>query len=402
MNNSQSLGGKLWEMEKLLNLCIGIPDKTRRTNIYGIPKELESSIILVTDGSFKLEDNSAGGAMIVLNKQNKQIDQYNERDINFSQKFKFKSSNAASAELYSVILSLIKIPENTTIDLFTDCKYILKVVENIMNTKKIIKSLKNSAAILCLKTVIQDKHLKIIGHHVKGHRGVFVNELADKMANEGRMLEETIDEHSIIVNILKNTDYIFSTEENIDKSLEIFYKEKKIEKLSNRPITNRENTENIYQIDSQIENIHFPTTLAWTKLRQTNQMLYFKLLKAQMNGDFILEFGKEIRCPRCKRNSCSKKHWYIDCPEGQKRLSELVKNINTIPREFGINKLVILDWNLEDAKGIWEISKETIIVDPRGIFYKQCMEELQERIGKKEVMKLAEKIQTKLSELAEL
>lgn len=133
---------------------------------------------IYTDGSSK---NQEGGYGIVLKK---------DRIFSISGKVPGKSTNQR-AELYAVFKALSLFKEEP-VDLYTDSKYVIGCCtewhhnwrkNNWKNAQG--KPISNKELIFDILTLLEERNVKF--HHVFGHRGDKYNEMADKLAERGRL-----------------------------------------------------------------------------------------------------------------------------------------------------------------------------------------------------------------------
>lgn len=151
------------EKEKLLNLD---------------PKDV---VVVYTDGSFREEFGGGIGCF------------FGDKDSrNISEKFPYSNPTNQRAELYASIRALQVIPEDKIVEIRTDSLYVINSVtkwsknwENNgwMNSKG--KDVENQELIKELLEIIKNRKGMVFWTHVRGHRGEYGNEMADKLAGKG-------------------------------------------------------------------------------------------------------------------------------------------------------------------------------------------------------------------------
>lgn len=128
--------------------------------------ELTDSYDVYTDGS---SINYIGGYGFVVLKNNIIQSLHKGR-------VPYKKSTNNIAELYAIFKAIETLKDNMVI--YTDSLYAMNVITKVWNNNT------NYELINEIQNMIKGKNIKF--NHIKGHSGNKYNELADKLANEGR------------------------------------------------------------------------------------------------------------------------------------------------------------------------------------------------------------------------
>lgn len=144
------------------------PKVTRNTKTISPSQTLSSlGTFVFTDGSCI---NSFGGYGIVIIENGKCM-------CKISGSVPFEKATNNIAELYAIKIALINTEGDITI--YTDSQYSIGVITGSM------KASKNLELIRDIKKLINGRQINFL--HVFGHNGDEYNELADKLADEGRL-----------------------------------------------------------------------------------------------------------------------------------------------------------------------------------------------------------------------
>ena len=141
-------------------------------------------ILVYTDGSFR--DNLGGYAAVVLSDNDK---------YNIYGRVPLKQTNNV-AELYAIYMTLSLIP-NDDIVIYSDSQYSIKSLTVWIHTwmqngwkTSTRKPVANQELVMDIYHLMGSRN--IVFKHVLAHTGIDLNEEADTLANNGRLVEETL------------------------------------------------------------------------------------------------------------------------------------------------------------------------------------------------------------------
>ncbi|EXX68035.1 hypothetical protein RirG_108850 [Rhizophagus irregularis DAOM 197198w] len=99
--------------------------------------------------------------------------------------------SSTKAEIYALLTTIIVVPNNSAIDVFTDSLNMIQTFHKITNKSTSIRQklkCKNHIAWRLIDTLIEKKGLTLRLHKVKAHSNDFWNDTADDLANMARQL----------------------------------------------------------------------------------------------------------------------------------------------------------------------------------------------------------------------
>ena len=173
------------------------------TNIKTIIQNL-TYITIHTDGSLK--NNLMGIGWIIKTET---------QDITFQARTIQTFPSSTKAELLAILSSLITIPPNTTVEIYTDSQAAINGIQTYIskNRNKQKKQLKNQTTLNNIYQIIKTLNIQLNLHKVKAHTGNTENKKADQLAKQTIHLLQI---HQLIDNNLaSNNQKITPTWNNI-------------------------------------------------------------------------------------------------------------------------------------------------------------------------------------------
>ena len=122
-----------------------------------------------TDGGYSMKKGIGAFAHIILNSDDIEIDKYAE---------KVENSTNNRCELNAILSAVKKIPDGSSVRIYTDSQYCIGVMNGEYCRNKNLDILEE------WDKVIKEKNLKVKFTWVKGHSGLKYNEMCDAMCNE--------------------------------------------------------------------------------------------------------------------------------------------------------------------------------------------------------------------------
>ncbi|KAL9653905.1 hypothetical protein ABK040_012964 [Willaertia magna] len=308
--------------------------KTGKVNTKKVESKIKQfqKMEIYTDGSAK--EHLVGGGVVFRGYRN------NKWYI-IKKKYNFGKGTNNKGEIGTIAQVMKELPNKTKAIVKTDSQITISLLNN-EKYKGVFQLIKNT-----IKEIIKDKKLDIEWEHVRSHTNNKYNDIADELANMGRLNGLNIDIQNLISN---KYIYLIPKVNREDKIIE------HIETLNG--YRNYVNFKNIINIDT----IPFITNLGCPTMK-------YRLLAYRQEGLIEIPYGKVIKkCEHCNDNDLTVKH-ILECKYYDyfdKWRNKENENYNVLFNNQGkieIEKLKLLniEWELL-CKTIKDSSNENIFI----------------------------------------
>lgn len=133
---------------------------------------------IYTDGGYSIPEGVGGAAFVIL-KNGKMVAEG---------KYKVLRETSQRAELKAIILAIWKVPEGSSVKIYTDSQYAISVLGRIPKKPK-----KNLELIGKFWEIKANRRLRVVFEWVKGHNGDMWNEYCDKLCGEAAVQDKQFD-----------------------------------------------------------------------------------------------------------------------------------------------------------------------------------------------------------------